>query len=47
MLTAQGSNVSKYFAVEPLVLLIPSISITIKMNANHSSQKSLPNQAKH
>lgn len=47
MLTAQGSNVSKYFATEPLFLLILSISVTVKMNPNYSSWKSLPDQAKH
>lgn len=47
MLTAQGCNVSKYLAMEHLFLLIPSISITVKMSPNYSSQKSLPNQAKH
>lgn len=47
MLTAQGSNVSKYFAMELLFLLILSISTTVKMNPNYFSQKSLPDQAKH
>lgn len=47
MLTAQGSKVRKYFAMEPVFLSIPSISTSVKMSPNYFSQKSLPNQAKH
>lgn len=36
MLTVQGSNVSKYFAMEPLFLSIPSISTIVIIDNNYS-----------
>lgn len=46
MLAVQGSNVSKYFAMEPLFLSISSISTTVIIDKSNSFQKSFFNQAK-